>query len=63
MEFRFSGQVNFDDYVQFNKDSIYIFLSTNMAKLIKKRFFEHGEEYDNLVLFITEHYKDKIKKK
>jgi predicted signal transduction protein with EAL and GGDEF domain len=46
-----------------DKDSIYIFLAMNMAKIIKKRFFEDEEEYDIFVLFINENYKNKIKKK
>ena len=47
----------------FDKDSIYIFLAVNMAKMIKKRFLENDEEYEKLVIFIKENYKGKISKK
>jgi hypothetical protein len=46
-----------------DKDSIYIFLAMNMAKVIKKRFLKNDEEYNILVTFIKENYKERIKKK
>ena len=47
----------------FDKDSIYIFMATNIAKAIKMRFFEKEDDYNNLVLFIKDKYKDNINKK
>jgi hypothetical protein len=47
----------------FDKDSIYIFLAANLARIIKKRFLENNEEYERLILFINENYKNKIMKK
>ena len=47
----------------FYKDSIFVFFAMNMAYIIKKRFFNTDEEYQNLVLFIKENYKSRIGKK
>jgi hypothetical protein len=46
-----------------NKDSIYIFLAMNMAKMIKKSFLKNNEEYDALISFLKENYREKMKKK
>ncbi|QQO10125.1 YcxB family protein [Breznakiella homolactica] len=49
--------------IVFDKDSIYLFMGTNTAKAIKKRFLRDEEEYDSLVTFIKNNYGDKIKGK
>jgi hypothetical protein len=49
--------------IMFDKDSIYIFESINIAKMIKKRFLKDDEEYEKLVVFIKENYKNVIHKK
>ena len=46
--------------IAFDKDSIYIFLDRNKARIIKRRYLVNNEEYNNLVLFIKENYKDNI---
>ena len=45
----------------FDKDSIYIFKTKNNAIIIKKRYFNDEEKYNNLVLFINKEYKKKKK--
>jgi hypothetical protein len=47
--------------ILFDKDSIYIFMADNMAKIIKKRFVANGEKYDEMVLFIKTEYKECFK--
>ena len=49
--------------IVFDKDSIYVFIATNIVKIIKKRFLKNGEEYERMVVFIKENYRDKIRKK
>jgi hypothetical protein len=45
-----------------DKDYIYIFMAINMVNIIKNSFCENDEEYNNLVSFLKENYKEKIKK-
>jgi hypothetical protein len=47
--------------ILFDKDSIYIFMADNMAKIIKKRFVANGEKYNEMVLFIKTEYKECFK--
>ena len=49
--------------ILFDKDTIYIFMAKNIARIIKKRFLENEEKYNELVLFIKDKYKDNIKKR
>ena len=49
--------------IQDDKDSIYIFLEDNFAKIIKKRFFNDENQFMNLLNFLREEYKEKNKKK
>jgi hypothetical protein len=48
--------------ISFDKDTIYIFMAKNIARIIKKRFVENEEKYNELVLFIKDKYKDNVKK-
>jgi len=49
--------------ILFDNDSIYIYQWPNIAKIIKKRFFEDETEYTNLLLFINEKYAEKVNNK
>jgi len=46
-----------------DKNYIYIFWAANIYKIINNSFCENDEEYNNLVLFFRENYKEKIKLK
>jgi hypothetical protein len=47
----------------FDNDSIYIFMATNMARIVKRHFFEKEESYNDIVLFIKDKYKENINRK
>jgi hypothetical protein len=49
--------------IVFDKDSIYIFRATNIANIIKMRFFGGDYDYNNLIMFIKDKYKENINKK
>jgi hypothetical protein len=49
--------------ILFDKDTIYIFMARNIARIIKKRFVENEEKYNELVLFIKDKYKDNVRKR
>jgi len=42
--------------ILFDKDSVYVFVAANIARIIKKRFCKNEEEFNALVLFIKDNY-------
>ena len=45
----------------FDEDSIYIFHGKHKVYIIKKRFLNNDNKYNELILFIKEYYKENIK--
>jgi hypothetical protein len=42
--------------IYYDKDSIYIYMALNIAHIIKKRYMENQDDFENLVKFVKEHY-------
>jgi hypothetical protein len=42
--------------VEFDKDSIYLFITEDTVYIIKKRFFENSDEFDELKEFVKQYY-------
>ena len=46
--------------IMFDEDSIYIFHGKHKVYIIKKRFLNNDNKYNELILFIKEYYKENI---
>jgi hypothetical protein len=42
--------------IYYDKDSIYIYVALNIAHIIKKRYMENQDDFEDLVKFVKEHY-------
>lgn len=45
--------------IKYDKDTIYIYQSLNVANIIKKRFLENENDWGELVDFVKQHYTEK----